>query len=237
MDTDSNPSSPTDKKEADPKWTPPPGKKVRVGMNRALAILAVHERKQVSYHVDYRSIAPRYGMGAAALRKLYCWWTKGRIELPAKAAGQPAAADDGDLIARARGISRRDLALTLSAYEGAVYAAEQVFGQKGRLGIKVKKGEPPPDLINVFKEVHFLRRQVMTAMELVAIADEGFDEYLQAQQAALAREKPANPLVEIPAPVGDAVRVLTDHDRGLLALREAKAKAHPVEAQVTPAHE
>lgn len=233
MDTDSNPS--TEKKEPDPRHTPTVDKKVRVGMNRALAILAVHERKQVSYHVDYRSIAPRYGMGAAALRKLYCWWTKGRIELPAKAAGQPASADDGDLIGRARGISRRDLALTLSAYEGAVYSAEQAFGQKGRLGVKHKKGEPPPDIINLFKEVHFLRRQVMTAMELVAIADEGFDEYLQAQQAALTREKPANPAVAIPENVGDAVRVLSDHDRGLLALREAKAKAHPVEAQVTPA--
>lgn len=239
MDNEPTPAQPIEaKKEPNPLWTPTGGKKRRVNMNSALAIMAVHERKQINYHVDYRSMAPRFNMGAAALRKLYCWWVNGRIELPPDIGGPGTKTDDRELMTRARDLARRDVALVLSAYEGAVFATEDRLGKKGLLGKKrrdVQADEKDPGrvgLIENFKELRFIRAELKEALALVGIVDGGFDEYLQQQIADLNRQKAANANVPIPLEVQDSVHALNDHDRGLDALRRAREKAQATAVEV-----
>lgn len=233
-ETDGNPQAPTDAEPGTELATGP--KKVRIGRNRTLAILAVHERKQVGYHVDYRSLAPRFNMAATSLRKLYSAWTLGRVELAPDCQPERSKFDDRDLIVRARETARRDLALCLAVYEGAVFTAEDKVGAKAQLG-KKRNDERQENVRETLKDLHFVRREVVACLELVEIADEGFDEYLQQQEAEMRRrEKAANPANPIPQPVPvEAVRTLSDHERGLEALRAMKGAKH-VEVEVMPAN-
>lgn len=232
MDTESNPSTPTDSDgsaviptdtngDAKPKriFKPSLEKKMRVGPKHALAIGEVHRRKQVSYHVNYRNVATEYNVHPGNLRRLYSWWKRGFIELPPDLSVHGKPIDDHEMIVQARALARRDVAVTLAVYERKIFAAEdaKVTGPN-------KKGMLDRLLNRAMKELNQARRDLQLAMETVQDVDKGFDEYLNQRLADIERQKLANPANPIPQVVDKTVRELNDHDRGLEALRKLRDK-------------
>lgn len=211
--------------------TPAGPRKRKVRLTLALAIQAVHARKQVGYHVDYRNIGIRFGCSSAVLRKAYCHWQQGKIDLGIDATPLEKQIDERQQHERALDLVKRHKALILGQYECALFDAEDKCSKVAKAG-KGRSADRVGDFKEINGDLNFLRRELLGLIELGDRLDEGYNSFLEALRAGMHKEKPANPAIPIPAPAQTSIIRLDDRRRGLDALREMAVEPSPVPVPV-----
>jgi len=204
--------------------------KVMVSVKNAQAIFAVRAQKQVGYDVNYKALAPQFGMKPGSLRKLYSNWNLGRIEFPPGVELPGLAESDQKIIKMSRDLSRRDQALCLVMYESCISMVE-TFMKSPR-----KKA---PDFAKLMKDIAFIRAETKKAIDFRMTVDKGFDSYMEHEtRKQMENEKPVGPAQLAPPNALEAARNLLDDSKGTDALKRYKermAAAIDVPATAQPA--
>jgi hypothetical protein len=193
-----------------------PKKKRRIGLNLAMAVLAMHERKQFSYQVNTKELAIRYNTTKGSLSETYKCFLRGEIEMPIGPTPAEELIDRRTMHETMRRLALRYTALITHQLEGALITAEDKSGKGLK---KQKKGEVAGhNYREINSDVVFLARALEHAIGLNDHIDKGYDSYLEEARKRLHGEKPANPSVPIPAARQTAMISAGDTQRALAAL-------------------
>lgn len=201
----------------------PPKKKRRIGLNLAMAVLAMHERKQFSYQVNTKELAIRFNTTKGSLSETYKCFLRGEIEMPIGPTPNEELIDRRTMHETMRRLALRYTALITHQMEGALITAEDRSG-KGlkKRGKGAKAAEKEEVAGHNYREINadvvFLARALEHAIGLNDHIDKGYDSYLEESRKRLHGEKPANPNVPIPAARQTAMISAGDTQRALAAL-------------------
>lgn len=197
-------------------------KKRKVSHTIALAILEVIERKKLDYQVNMRAIGAKYGMKPGNLRRTWFEYVHGGVDLGPVGKPMEATMGDRENHELAREVIRRDLALTLRLYSGALYTAEDTAVAK-KLEVKkvpLRKNANPAGSASIMDDLAYFRRALEQLLRLQHVVDEGYNSFLsELESRSRPVEKLANPGVPIPPATQAAINGADERSRILEQLR------------------
>lgn len=194
----------------------PPKRKRRVSIELAQAIMCIHERKKISFHVDYEEVSTRFGVAHNTLKSAYSLWRKGLIDLgPVEQSPSDRALDLRMQHAKTLELVNRHLSLVLVHYEGAINTAERkVNPPQGRGKPAVSTGK-----LTHRSELTFLSRELFKMLSLRRYSEDGYNSYLAELTPAKMPEKSINPDNPVPVDVQTKIIRVSNEQRALEALR------------------
>lgn len=195
--------------------TPTVDRKRRVSVQMALAILAVHERKQFGYHVNVREIATRHKVSPHSVRESYHYFLHGKIEMPIKPTPLDELKDRRALYERMRFLSLRIGAMVANQMEEALAMAEI---RSGLSGMNKSKADENRNYRKINDDVMFLARAMQTSIALQNMVDQGYSSHLDEMHRLSTKQTPINPILPVGAAKQTAMLNAGETARALQAL-------------------
>lgn len=205
--------SPENPNKAQKKWKP--------GFKHKNAVLEIIARKQISDKVDYKAISIRTGISVGSLRRLYCDYSNGRLDMGAPVTPQEKELDDRVQTERLLDTIRRLKGMVLASLEQLVADAEDQMTHGNPLAWK---DLGIPSVMKDLKEISTVQVFHTKSFEAVLAED---------QERRMREERRALGAAAVPDMEASIVR-MTDEERAmkrLSAMVPLEAEAELVPAQ------
>lgn len=206
---------PEPKKKSYRSSTPTVDRKRKPSMQMALAILAMHERKQFGHHCNVKELAMRHKVRPNSLRESYHHFIRGHLDMPIKPTPLDELKDRRNLYEKMRFLALRIGAMVANQMEDALLRAEV---RSGLSGMTMVNCDEDRNYRNINNDVIFLTRAMQTAIALQNMVDEGWSSHLDEMHRLNNQQTPINPILPVGAAKQTAMLNAGETARALQAL-------------------
>jgi transposase-like protein len=186
--------------------------KIRVSLKYKLALAAVKERRDLKeYHVDYKSIAQRYGCSHNTLRKYWWFHLQGQIDWGEPESQTEIEINSAEQLERTLKTAQKFHSVLLNEFEAAVLLCEDFPNRKKK---------DPTLLSDLTKSAEGSMKRLQAVLQFRAFAEKGFsnllEEMIERRRQMERRIAGTDKTVPVEATV---IVSMSDEARGLAALK------------------